>query len=55
MTEWYDLTRTLCLTALLSALVEGMLAGKRGVDIICLMLSLSGVGSILAHCAQMLR
>ena len=52
MAELCDLIHMLCLTALRSAVADVMLAGRRGADIVCLMLSLGGVSSILAACTR---
>lgn len=47
-----SLARMLCTVAMISAVVEVLLAGRKGSEIVCLMLSLAGVSSILAACSQ---
>lgn len=47
-----SLARMLCAVAMVSAVAEVLLAGRKGSEIVCLMLSLAGVGSILVACSQ---
>lgn len=46
---------TLCIAAMASAVAEVLLAGRRGSDIVSMMLSLAGISSILTACAQFLN
>ena len=42
----------LCTVAVISAVTEVLLAGRKGTEIVCLLLSLAGVGGILSFCTE---
>ena len=49
-----ELAQLLCIIALLSAVMEVLLAGRRGGALIGLLLALSGVVAILTRCTEIL-
>ena len=46
---------TLCVAAMASAVADVLLAGRRGGEIVSMMLSLAGISSILSACTQILN
>ena len=49
-----ELAELLCIIALLSAVMEVLLAGRRGGTLVGLLLALSGIVAILTKCAEIL-
>ena len=47
-----EMVRLLCAVAMLSAVTEVLLAGRKGSEIVCLLLSLAGVSGVLSFCAD---
>lgn len=54
MERWMALVRSLCGLSVIAAVSETALAGRKGKEVVCLMLSMSGVSLVLSACLEIL-